>query len=65
MTLMRLPQVVKHTGLPKSTIYFLAARSRFPKPIKLSERISAWRVDDVEKWIEARTTASRPEMAPA
>lgn len=26
----------------------------FPKPVKLSERITAWRVSDVRKWINGK-----------
>ncbi len=62
--LMRLPEVLQYTGLPRSTVYAMM-RKGFPKPVKLSERSSAWRSDEIQAWIEARTRASRPELAPA
>lgn len=62
---LRLPDVAQLTGLPRSTIYAMVAKGGFPTPVKLSERSSAWRSDELEQWIEARTKASRPEMAPA
>jgi prophage regulatory protein len=61
MRLLRLPDVCAMTGLPRSTVYALARRERcpFPKPIKLSERSSAWVFEEVVRWIEERTKASR------
>jgi len=58
--LMRIPAVVKATGLPRSSLYRMVREGKFPKPIKLSARASAWRLDEVERWGEERTKASRP-----
>ncbi len=63
--LMRLPEVLQFTGLPRSTVYAMTNKGNFPKPVKLSERSSAWRSDEIQAWIESRTAASRPEVAPA
>lgn len=41
-------------SMGKSTIWLKVAKGEFPKPIKLSERTTAWRIDDVNKWIEQR-----------
>ena len=65
MRLMRVRDVVQFTGLPRSSLYAMVSQGRFPRPIKLSERTSAWRLDDLEQWVEERTKASRPEMAVA
>jgi len=59
-SLIRLPALLKLTGLNKSTVYArLQEGSRyydpsFPKPVKLSTngRIVAWILPEVEKWIE-------------
>ena len=56
--LMRLPEVVQHTGLPRSSLYRMIRLGQFPPPLKLSERSSAWQADLVERWIEARIKAS-------
>jgi prophage regulatory protein len=61
--LIRLAEVSRSVGLPRSTIYALIAKGQFPRPIKLSERSSAGRTDELEAWVEARTKASRPEPA--
>lgn len=29
----------------------------FPKPLKLSDRITVWRAEDVRQWIESRSAA--------
>jgi prophage regulatory protein len=63
--LIRIPEVVRATGLPKSTVYAFARRGLFPQPVKLSERVSAWRSDELDQWVEARTKASRSEGAAA
>jgi prophage regulatory protein len=60
--LMRLAEVAKMTGLPRSSIYAMIAKG-FPAPIKLSERASAWRWDEISDWIEERTRQSRPGRA--
>lgn len=31
----------------------------FPLPIKLSERITAWRVEDIRAWMETRSATIR------
>jgi prophage regulatory protein len=45
---MRLPQVLEEITLSKSTWYLGIREGRFPKPVKLSERTSAWRRKDIE-----------------
>jgi predicted DNA-binding transcriptional regulator AlpA len=35
-------------------LWRLYSTGKFPKPIKLSLSRNAWRVEDVEAWIEAR-----------
>lgn len=54
MTLLRVKEVVKKTGLGKSTIWSWVKDGKFPKPIKLSERISAWKESDIDAWIEGK-----------
>jgi predicted DNA-binding transcriptional regulator AlpA len=39
--LVRLPAVVKATGLSRATLYRLARTGAFPRPRKLGERASA------------------------
>lgn len=42
--------------LPASpaTIWRKVKDGTFPKPVKLGDRITAWRLDDIEAWLAAR-----------
>ncbi len=43
------------------TLWRKVKAGTFPKPIKLSERITAWNVGDVRAWIEDHCAAQRAE----
>jgi prophage regulatory protein len=50
----RLPQILAPNGpipVGKSTWWAGVKDGRFPKPIKLSPRVTAWRVDDIRTLI--------------
>lgn len=47
----RLPIVSACTGVAKSTIWAWARAGRFPTPVKLSSRVTAWNVSDVRAWL--------------
>lgn len=57
--LIRLSELTNLVSLPRSSIYAKIARGEFPPPIKLGERASAWRADEIQTWIETRTRESR------
>ncbi len=52
--LLRISEVRRLTGLSDSAIYRAAQRGQFPKPLKLSERSSAWVESEVRGWIASR-----------
>lgn len=54
MKIIRLPEVVRMTGLARSTVYKHMAEQRFPKQIKLGARAAGWLLTEIEEWIEAR-----------
>ena len=58
---LRLRDVLARVPLSRSRLYELAAANppRFPKPIKLSDRASAWNSDEIEAWLDARIAESR------
>lgn len=56
--LLRRPEVEGRTGLSRSTIYAWMERGEFPQPVKLGERLVAWRENDVTAWIKSRETRS-------
>ena len=60
-TILRLPAVMAHTGLGRSSIYAMIANSAFPKPISLGPRAIGWDSDEVQAWINSCIQASRSE----
>ncbi len=50
----RLAELVKLIPFGKATVWRKVKAGQFPKPVKLSERITAWPVDDVRAWIDAQ-----------
>jgi len=56
-SLIRLPEVRRLTGLSRSTVYRLEKQGRFVARLRLGERATAWRLDEVMAWIEARPRA--------
>lgn len=53
-TFLRMPMVVRMTGLARSTIYRLIATNMFPGPVLLGKRAVAWRRVDIDRWSEER-----------
>lgn len=49
-------QPAKHGLLPlgESTIYDKVRKGDMPPPIRLSERVSAWRTADLIEWLESK-----------
>lgn len=39
------------------TLWRMVKAGTFPKPLKLSERVTAWKVGDVRAWLAAQTQA--------
>lgn len=59
LRLARLPEVLRLTGLSRSSLFALVQARKFPSQIKLSERSSAWVCSEVEQWIIDRIKNSR------
>jgi predicted DNA-binding transcriptional regulator AlpA len=41
-----------------ATLWRKCARGEFPKPVKLSERVTCWRVGDVRRWLAEQAATS-------
>lgn len=52
--LLRQREVSAVTGLSRQSIYAYMQDGTFPRPVKLSARLVAWREQDVRDWINAR-----------
>lgn len=51
---LRLPQVLRFYPVSKSTWWQGIREGRYPKPVKIGERCTAWRAEDILALIEAR-----------
>ena len=58
-TVLRLPDVIKQTGLSRSSIYLRLNNKEFPKPISLGGRTVGWLQQDIDEWILEKIEASR------
>ena len=56
--LARRRQVEQLVQLSRSTIYANVKAGTFPAPIRIGARAVAWRLSDLEAWLEARPLAS-------
>ncbi len=50
--LIRLPEVEYLTGMKKSAIYKKIKAQCFPTAVKLGTKHVAWKIDEVQQWIE-------------
>ena len=51
MRIIRLSEVIRMTGLGRSSIYKKISEGVFPKPVSLGGRAVGWVLDEVEGWI--------------
>jgi predicted DNA-binding transcriptional regulator AlpA len=49
-----IPMIVPFSS---ATLWRKVVRGEFPRPVKLSARITAWRVEDVRAWMASRSVA--------
>lgn len=48
---LRQKQVLAFVPISKSTLWRRVQQRDFPAPVKLSAHVTAWRVEDVRRWI--------------
>ena len=58
-TLVRLPEVMRRTGLLRAMVYKLIANRKSPAQVKLGIGVSAWVEEEIENWIAARIAQHR------
>ncbi|MGB6328904.1 MAG: AlpA family phage regulatory protein [Halarcobacter sp.] len=51
---LKITEVMKMTGLAKSTVWLWVKEGKFPKPIKLSPRITVWEEEKIELWMKTK-----------
>jgi prophage regulatory protein len=52
----RQPQVLALVPISKSTLWRRIQEHSFPQPLKLSERVTVWRAEDIRLWIERQAS---------
>ena len=57
--ILRLPEVINHTGLSRSTIYQQIADRTFPEPISIGERAVGWIEEEIDQWVQDKTAETR------
>jgi prophage regulatory protein len=43
-----------------ATLWRMVKKKTFPAPVKLSENITAWKVEDVRSWLDAKKVSDAP-----
>lgn len=43
----RLPEVLKLLGISRSTLYAGIKSGKYPPPVRIGKRVSAWRVEEI------------------
>jgi len=54
----RMRELVKRVPVSKAHIWRLVQAGKFPKPIKLSEKCTVWKIADIENWLKAKEEAA-------
>lgn len=54
LRLLRFGEVRQRTGLSRSTIWRMERSGMFPKRVKVSVNVVAWREDEVGEWIRSK-----------
>ena len=52
--LLRLREVMRLTGLSRSSIYAYMKKGKFPAKVLITERLVGWPEDVIQDWIEER-----------
>ena len=56
MQVIKLKKVIELTSLSSATIYRLVKKGEFPKQLKLAERSSGWLLEEINDWLESKST---------
>lgn len=51
---MRINEVIEMLSVGKSTVWAWVKADKFPKPIKLSEYVTVWKLSDIEEWVQQK-----------
>ncbi|AVP83141.1 hypothetical protein C7K70_03165 [Aeromonas hydrophila] len=54
----RVGTLAKLLGIAVVTVWRWTANGKLPQPVKLSERVTAWRAEDIRDWMNAQGKAA-------
>ena len=60
---LRIREVLRLTGLSRSTLYVMVNENQFPVPVRLRARAVAWRASQVREWMDTRPEATPENWA--
>ena len=55
---LRQSQVLAFVPISKSTLWRRIQARTFPQPLKLSERVTVWRAEEIRRWIASQAHGS-------
>ena len=61
--IIRLPEVLKRTGVSRATWLLGCKAGRYPRPIKLTERAVGWLSSEIEAFLAERIAARDAESS--
>jgi len=50
--LIRIQEVMNKVGIARSTVWYMVKKGTFPKPRKLSPRVTVWVESEIDDYIE-------------
>lgn len=59
--ILRLPEVLRRTGLSRTSVWRLTKKGDFPTPVRLGERCVGWLRGELDAWLESRPRVSGNE----
>ena len=60
LRLLPIREVTRKIGCSRAHVYRLMNNEGFPRPVHLSRRARAWRSDEIDTWIKARSAERDP-----
>ncbi|WP_037006439.1 helix-turn-helix transcriptional regulator [Pseudomonas asplenii] len=56
--LLRLPDVLRITGMGRNTVYTRIKEGTFPKQVKIGPKSVAWRQSEIHEWMASLTPSN-------
>lgn len=61
----RLPTILEHFPVGRSTWWAGVKSGKYPKPVKLGPQMTAWRSEDIHRLIEEHSAIAQPRQPKA